>query len=117
MAKGLYCPGHGPCGGVPLAPVDLVIANHVLYFWHEPAAELARLHGFVRPGGLLALGYQLRRNMPPPAQRNFPKQGHVLYDSDGAVETLLREAGFASVAFAVMGPADAPHGRLALATA
>jgi trans-aconitate methyltransferase len=39
-----------------LAPVDLVIANHVLYFWHQPAAELAQLHGFIRPGGVLALG-------------------------------------------------------------
>jgi len=100
-----------------VAPVDLVIADHVLYFWHDPAAELTRLRSFLRPGGLLALGYQLRPNMPPMARRNFPKLGHVLYDSDGEVETLLRGGGFASVDFAVMGPADAPHGRVALATA
>jgi SAM-dependent methyltransferase len=100
-----------------LAPLDLVLANHVLYFWHEPAAELALLHSVVRPGGLLALGYQLRHHMPRPAQRSFPKEGHVLYDSDGAVEALLRGAGFSSVAFEVKGRSDAPHGSLALAIA
>lgn len=100
-----------------LAPVDLVIAVHVLYFWHRPAEELAQLHSFLRPGGRLALGYQLRQNMPAMAQKHFPRQGHVLYDSDDGVRGLLSEAGFREVAFIVKGSPDAPHGRLALATA
>jgi Methyltransferase domain len=96
---------HGDVGALAaLAPVDLVLACHVLYFWRRRAAEVARLHGVVRPGGLLALGYQPRHHMPPPSQRNFPKQGYVLYDSDDAVETLLRGAGFESVSLVVKAP-------------
>jgi trans-aconitate methyltransferase len=100
-----------------LAPIDIVMANHVLYFWHQPSAELAQLHGFLRPGGLLALGYQLRQNMPKPAQTNFPKLGHLLYDSEDAVTRLLREAGFMSVSVLMKGSPHAPGGRVALATA
>jgi trans-aconitate methyltransferase len=100
-----------------LTPIDIVMANHVLYFWHQPSAEFAQLHGFLRPGGLLALGFQLRQNMPKPAQTNFPKLGHLLYDSEDAVTRLLREAGFRSVSVLMKGSPDAPEGRLALATA
>ncbi len=98
-----------------LAPVDLVLASHVLYFWHRPASELLRIHGALRPGGWLALGYQLRPNMPSMAQRNFPKEGHLLYESDDQVSALLEGACFKNVRFAVKGPSEAPEGRLALA--
>lgn len=100
-----------------LAPIDIVMANHVLYFWHQPSAELEQLHRFLRPGGILGLGYQLRHNMPTPAQTNFPKHGHVLYDSDEEVERPLRDAGFSSIQTVIRGSADAPEGRLAIATA
>jgi len=100
-----------------LAPLDIVLAAHVLYFWHRPDAELSRLRSAVRPGGMLALGYQLRPNMPPMAQRNFPKEGHLLYDSDTQLTELLEGAGFQDVRFLVMGPSEAPHGRLALGRA
>jgi trans-aconitate methyltransferase len=100
-----------------LAPIDIVMANHVLYFWHQPSAELAQLHGLLRPGGLLALGFQLRQNMPKPAQTNFPTLGHLLYESEDAVTRLLWEAGFRSVSVLMKGSPDAPEGRLALATA
>lgn len=99
-----------------LAPIDLVLATHVLYFWHEPAEELARIHRALSPGGMLALGYQLRHHMPPMAQKNFPKDGHVLYDSDDAVSALLSCAGFKTVRFFVKGASEAPEGRLALAS-
>jgi len=99
-----------------LAPIDLIMAAHVLYFWHEPAQAVAQIYRALRPGGVFALGYQLRLNMPPVAQKNFPREGHVLYDSDEAVSTLLMEAGFKSVRFSVMGPREAPEGRLALAS-
>ncbi len=101
----------------PLAPLDLVLAAHVLYFWHQPAAELAQIHSALRPGGFLALGYQLRQNMPAVAQRSFPKEGHRLYESDEELAKLLREAGFKNVSFAIKGSNEAPEGRLALATA
>ena len=108
-------------GGVPALsasePADLVMANHVLYFWRDPAAELAQIRDVLRPGGLLALGYQLRQHMPAMAQRRFPPAGHRLYDSDDEVTELARAAGFASVRHLVKGSAAAPEGRLMLATA
>jgi len=100
-----------------LAPVDLVMAAHVIYFWHRPDEELAQLHRVLRPGGLLALGYQLRANMPRMAQRNFPKEGHLLYDSDNDLSMLLDGVGFKNARFVVKGSSEAPAGRLALATA
>jgi SAM-dependent methyltransferase len=99
-----------------LAPLDLVLAVHVLYFWRRPDAELAQIRAALRPGGCLALGYQLRQNMPPGSQRNFLKEGYRLYESDDDVATLLREAGFKNVSLVIKGPSEAPEGRLALAT-
>ena len=108
-------------GGVPALsaaePVDIVMANHVLYFWPDPAAEMARIRGFLRPGGLLALGYQLKENMPAMAQRRFPPAGHRLYEADDDVTALATAAGFGSVTHLVKGPAEAPEGRVVLATA
>src|SRR5689334_2835684 len=73
---------------VRVAPsADLVMANHVVYFWRDPGAELAHIHGVLRPGGLLALGYQLKQNMPAMARRRFPPAGHRLYEAD---DELLR---------------------------
>jgi SAM-dependent methyltransferase len=99
-----------------IAPVDVIVANHVLYFWPRPTNELAQIHGFLRPDGLLALGYQLRPSMPRIAQRQFPRLGG-LYESVGQVEELLRTAGFSSIRHRVKGSSEAPEGHLALATA
>jgi trans-aconitate methyltransferase len=98
-------------------PADMVMANHVLYFWRDPAAEMTQIRGFLRPGGLLALGYQLRRNMPAMAQKRFPLAGHHLYETDDDVTKLATEAGFSSVTHVVKGPVEAPEGRVMLATA
>ena len=98
-------------------PADIVMANHVLYFWHDPEAEMAQIRGFLRPGGLLALGYQLKQNMPAMAQRRFPPAGHQLYEADDEVTRLATAAGFGSVTHIVKGPAEAPEGRVMLATA
>jgi hypothetical protein len=100
-----------------LAPVDLVIATHVLYFWHRPAEELALIRSGLRAGAFLALGYQLRPHMPRIAQRNFPKEGHVLYETDDEVSAIINQAGFKSPEFVVKGPTNAPEGRLVLAKA
>lgn len=98
-----------------LAPLDIIFANHVLYFWHEPIKELQRLREAVRPGGLLGRGYQLRGNMPSMAQTHFPRLGHILYDAEGAVEASFRDAGFSSVIHRVKGSSERPEGRLTLA--
>jgi trans-aconitate methyltransferase len=108
-------------GGVPALrasqPADIVMANHVLYFWQDPVAEMAQIRDFLRPGGLLALGYQLKQNMPAMAQRRFPPAGHRLYEADDEVTGLATAAGFGSVTHVVKGPAEAPEGRVMLATA
>jgi trans-aconitate methyltransferase len=98
-------------------PADIVMASHVLYFWRDPAAEMAKIRGFMRPGGLLAVGYQLKQNMPAMAQRRFPPAGHRLYEADDDVTRLAIAAGFGSVTHLVKGPAEAPEGRVMLATA
>lgn len=98
-------------------PADLVMANHVLYFWQDPAAEMAHIRAFLRPGGLLALGYQLRQDMPAMARRRFPRAGHQLYESDDRVSRLAIAAGFGSATHLVKGPTEEPEGRVMLATA
>jgi trans-aconitate methyltransferase len=97
-------------------PADIVMANHVLYFWQDPVAEMARIRGFLAPGGLLALGYQLKQNMPAMAQKRFPAAGHQLYETDEKVTQLATTAGFGSVTSVVKGSAAAPEGRVLLAT-
>jgi hypothetical protein len=57
-----------------IGPAGAVIASHVLYFWHQPATELTAIRESLRPGGLLALGYQLRQELPPMASKQFPRQ-------------------------------------------
>jgi SAM-dependent methyltransferase len=98
-----------------LAPLDLILAVHVLYFWPDPVGELTRLRGALGPGGALALGYQLGPDMPRVAQQQFPRAGHRVYGPDDAIRQVLTGAGFGRVDITVKGPAGAPHGRLALA--
>ncbi|NYJ05021.1 class I SAM-dependent methyltransferase [Petropleomorpha daqingensis] len=98
-------------------PADLVMANHVVYFWRDPVAEMARIRGYLRAGGLLALGYQLKQNMPAMAQKRFPPAGHQLYETVDELTALVTTAGFGSLSHAVKGPAQAPEGRVVLAVA
>jgi trans-aconitate methyltransferase len=99
---------------VPVAPIDIVLAIHVLYFWHQLATELMQLHAVHRPGGALSRRIQLRQHMPGVAPTNFPNAEHVLHDSDEEPEALLTGAGFRSVNFVTKGSEEAPQGRLAL---
>jgi SAM-dependent methyltransferase len=98
-----------------IPPLDVVVACRVLYFWHRPADELLAIHRSLRRGGLLALGYQLKPNMPPMAQKYFPQQGHLLYETEDEVARLLRSAGFKTVTHQMKGTLAA-EGRVALAT-
>jgi trans-aconitate methyltransferase len=100
----------------PYAPIDLILAVHVLYFWHDPVSELKAIATLLRPGGDLALGYRLRQDMPTVAQQDFPREGHRLYESDREVAALLDAAGLAVRHEAVFGRADSPAGRLLLAS-
>jgi trans-aconitate methyltransferase len=102
-----------------LAPVDLVVAVHLLYFWHQPEAELARIRAALRPGAKFAIGYRLRKDMPRVSQRQFPAEGHRLYDSDQEVVTLFQEAGFRDAQPIVQEPTSGQgsSGRLVIGTA
>ena len=107
---------HGDVSAVrDLALVDLVTANHVLYFWREPEQVLSMIHECRGSAGSIALGYQLRQNMPGMAQKQFPRQGFRLYDYEREVEALLEGAGFVGISHYVKGPADRVEGRLSLA--
>lgn len=68
-----------------------------MYFWHQPERELALVRAALSPGGKFATGYRLRKDMPGVSQRQFPEEGHRLYDSDEQVMTLFRTADFADV--------------------
>lgn len=98
----------------PYAPVDLVVAVHVLYFWHDPVRSLGEIRELLTDGGHVALGYQLKQHMPRPAQRDFPREGHVLYESDDDVGDVLSRAGIQPQRAAVVGPASSPLGRIML---
>jgi SAM-dependent methyltransferase len=102
-----------------LAPVDLVVAVHLLYFWHQPERELARVRAALSAGGRFAIGYRLRKDMPRVSQRQFPAEGHRLYDSDEQIITLFRAAGFADVERTIQEPASGQGsaGRLIIGTA
>ena len=78
---------------------------------------MKQARSFLRPGDALALGYQLRQNMPRMSQRQIPRLSHLLFDSDAEVGGLLSSAGFASVEHRIKGSVESPEGRLALATA
>ncbi len=99
-----------------LAPVDLVVAVHVLYFWHQPHRDLKLVAELLDHSGRVALGYQLKRHMPAPAQRDFPTADHRLYESDDDVRHLLHEAGFQTEDVRIFGDAASPGGRLLLAS-
>jgi SAM-dependent methyltransferase len=94
------------------APIDLVLAVHVLYFWSDPVAALRQIRGLLPDGGRVALGYQLKQHMPLLAQRDFPAEGHVLYESDDAVKEILTRSGLVPQDVVVLGAADSPLGRI-----
>lgn len=97
--------------------VDLVVAVHVLYFWRDPARQLGAVRSLLRPGGTMALGFQLRHHMPAPARRDFPASGHRLYDTDEEVIAVIEAAGLIPQPIKVLGAPGQPGGRLALAAA
>jgi SAM-dependent methyltransferase len=75
-------------------PVDLIVAVHVLYFWHQPVEVLGWLRRAVTEDGLVALGYRCRPDMPSRARHDFPREGHLLYEVDSQVRGLFAAAGF-----------------------
>ncbi len=98
-----------------LAPVDLVLASHVLYFWHRPASELLRSTARCDPADGSPSGISFGQRCHRWHSGNFPKEAHLLYESDVQVSALLEGACFKNVRFVIKGPSEAPECRLALA--
>lgn len=99
-----------------LAPLDLVYAVHVLYFWRQPEIELAQVRCALALGGALGLGYRLRKDMPSISQRDFARAGYRLYDDERELVSLLANAGFRAIEHHLEdGERNAPGGRLVIA--
>jgi hypothetical protein len=62
--------------GGPSRPVGHLAARAAT----RPSAANCSGHARIMvPSSLVALGYQIRQNMPPISQRTFPKEGFTLY--------------------------------------
>jgi SAM-dependent methyltransferase len=76
----------GDLGAYPDGRFDKVFGAHVVYFWTEPARDLAEIRRVLRPGGRLLLGF-------------FPQEGGggaARFPIERA-EPWLRAAGFAAI--------------------
>lgn len=98
------------------APLDLILAVHVLYFWVDRVAPLKQLRAALAPRGILALGLLLKADMPATARESFPQIGGRLYETEDDVRRVLLAAGFTAVEFRIKPDAPALRGRLAVAT-
>jgi SAM-dependent methyltransferase len=78
------------------ATFDKACGAHVLYFWPDPVQAVRELRRVLRPGGILALGYQEREHMPPRAVTELTQAGARLV-GPGDVEQIVRTAGFEDV--------------------
>lgn len=98
------------------APLDLILAVHVIYFWADPAAPLDQLRAALAPGGILALGLLLARDLPSRARNDFPRIGGRVYEREDDLRDVLLGAGFHAVEFRTKHDSPGLHGRLVLAT-
>lgn len=84
--------GSGDLSRFPDARFDKVYGMHVVYFWDEPATDLAEIRRVLRPGGRLVLGFC-------PAEGPGPASGpDRARCSLACAEDWLIGAGFAGVA-------------------
>ena len=73
---------------------DKACAVHTIYFWPQPARDLAEIYRVLRPGGRLVLGY--RPGEDAGFVRDFPAE---VYDIRpiAEIEAAVAEAGFATI--------------------
>lgn len=82
----------GDSASIPLAAqgFDKALTVHTIYFWDDPAGQLAELKRVLKPGGLLCMAFadrQFTEKMP------FARLGFRLYHAHDAT-ALLEDAGF-----------------------
>ena len=107
---------HGDVAAIgKFAPLDVIVAVHVIYFWADPVTPLSGMRAALTADGTLALGYLPRPHMPKPAQQFFPRIGARVYETDDDLSEQLRAAGFANVEVTVKPDAPGSGGRLVLA--
>lgn len=94
---------------------DKVCATHVVYFWRDQLSTIRELRRVLRPGGVLALGYQERDRMPPQAVRSLTAAGASLV-GPGEIEDLARRAGFEQVRVETRPGSGGPSGFCMLGT-
>jgi ubiquinone/menaquinone biosynthesis C-methylase UbiE len=95
----------------PAATFDRAYAVHTMYFWPEPARDLAELRRVLQPGGTLVLGF---RERTPAAEASFPPPTYRFYTVE-EVRAMLLAAGFPRVA--VRGSTSGPNLRIAIMSA
>jgi ubiquinone/menaquinone biosynthesis C-methylase UbiE len=117
LAAGRLDVRQGDASALPYraATFDRACGTHVIYFWADPVAAARELRRVLRPGGLLALGYQQRAHMPAIALRTTGQIAARLY-GPGEVEAVVRTAGFTAVRLETLGNAARPDGFCVLAT-
>ena len=96
------------------ASFDKVAATHVIYFWSDVVTTLQELRRVLRPGGTVAIGFQIKEYMPRVAQQGFAQTGATLYPLTEDVATLLAASGFTHIRVEMQGPSSGPSGFCAL---
>lgn len=96
------------------ASFDKVAATHVIYFWSDVVATLQELRRVLRPGGTVAIGFQLEEYMPRVAQQGFAQTGATLYSMTEDVATLLAASGFTHIRVEMQRASSGPSGFCAL---
>lgn len=81
----------------PDASFEKVVATHVIYFWLDVGATLQEVRRVLRPGGVVAIGFQIRQHMPPVAQQGFAQTSATLYAQPEEVEAVLAASGFTRI--------------------
>src|SRR5713226_4283101 len=96
------------------ASFDTVAATHVIYFWSDAVATLQELRRVLRPGGTVAIGFQIKEYMPRVTQQGFAQTGATLYPSTEDVATLLAASGFTHIRVEMQRASSGPSGFCAL---
>jgi len=81
---------------LPFADGDFnkLLSVHTIYFWADPARDLAELHRVTAPGGRLVIGF--RPSEDATFARDFPPEVYHIRPI-AEVERLIRAAGFSEV--------------------
>jgi SAM-dependent methyltransferase len=92
------------------ASFDTVVAVHVIYFWSDPVATLQEFRRVLRPGGLVAMAFRIKEQMPPSTQKAFAQSGATTYPGAEDVAALLAAAEFTHICIERQQTSSGPSG-------